>query len=382
MQSYIDRFRAKNSKAKQAQSRLKMLERMEQIAPAHADNPFNFSFQPPESSPNPLLRLENVSVGYGDRTVLDAIKLNLVPGSRIGLLGRNGAGKSTLIKMLAGDLNPTAGDVCLAKGVRLGYFAQHQLEYLRADESPLQHLARQTPRQTEQLLRDYLGRFDFRGDKVNQRTAQFSGGEKARLVLALIVWQQPNLLLLDEPTNHLDLDMRQALTEALIQFDGALIVVSHDRHLLRATTDEFYLVHEGKVGPFDGSLEDYQQWLNRLDKQQAQPVSPQPQTSGPSPEARNDQKRDNARQRAQLQPLPLRNQIAKLEKEMETLHKKLSTSEEMLADNALYEHNRRADLAVILQQQEEAKAALEECEKAWFDAQEQLERFFPGPLTT
>lgn len=238
LQSYIDRFRAKASKAKQAQSRIKMLERMEMIAPAHVDNPFSFSFRAPENLPNPLLKMEKVTAGYGDRIILDAIKLNLVPGSRIGLLGRNGAGKSTLIKLLAGELEAMEGKIGLAKGIKLGYFAQHQLEYLRADESPVQHLARIAPNVLEQQLRDYLGGFGFQGDKVSEITERFSGGEKARLVLALIVWQRPNLLLLDEPTNHLDLDMRQALTEALIDFEGALVVVSHDRHLLRATTDD------------------------------------------------------------------------------------------------------------------------------------------------
>jgi ATP-binding cassette subfamily F protein 3 len=258
-------------KAKQAQSRIKMLERMEMIAPAHVDNPFHFSFRAPESLPNPLLKMEKVSAGYGDRIILDSIKLNLVPGSRIGLLGRNGAGKSTLIKLLAGELNPVSGEIGLAKGIKLGYFAQHQLEFLRADESPIQHLARLAPQEMEQKLRDYLGGFGFQGDKVTENTERFSGGEKARLVLALIVWQRPNLLLLDEPTNHLDLDMRQALTEALIEFEGALVVVSHDRHLIRSTTDDLYLVHDGKVEPFDGDLEDYQQWLTDVQKQENQP---------------------------------------------------------------------------------------------------------------
>ncbi len=266
LQSFIERFKAKATKAKQAQSRIKMLERMELIAPAHVDNPFTFSFRAPENLPNPLLKMEKVSAGYGDRKILNSIKLNLVPGSRIGLLGRNGAGKSTLIKLLAGELAPLQGDIGLAKGIKLGYFAQHQLEFLRADESPIQHLVRLAPKVLEQQLRDYLGGFGFQGDKVSEETRRFSGGEKARLVLALIVWQRPNLLLLDEPTNHLDLDMRQALTEALIDFEGALVVVSHDRHLLRSTTDDLYLVHDGKVEAFEGDLEDYQQWLSDLQK--------------------------------------------------------------------------------------------------------------------
>lgn len=370
LQSFIDRFKAKASKAKQAQSRVKMLERMELIAPAHVDNPFHFSFRAPESLPNPLLKMEKVSAGYGDRTILNSIKLNLVPGSRIGLLGRNGAGKSTLIKLLAGELAPTGGDIGLAKGIKLGYFAQHQLEFLRADESPLQHLARLAPQEAEQKLRDYLGGFGFQGDKVTENTERFSGGEKARLVLALIVWQRPNLLLLDEPTNHLDLDMRQALTEALIEFEGALVVVSHDRHLIRSTTDDLYLVHDGKVEPFDGDLEDYQQWLSDVQKQESQPADAAKE-NGNSAQARKDQKRREAELRTQTQPL--RKEIARLEKEMEKLNAQLAKAEEKLGDSGLYDQSRKAELTECLQAQASAKSGLEECEMAWLEAQEQLE---------
>ncbi len=371
LQSYIDRFRAKATKAKQAQSRIKMLERMELIAPAHVDNPFRFSFRAPESLPNPLLKMEKVSAGYGDRIILDSIKLNLVPGSRIGLLGRNGAGKSTLIKLLAGELAPVSGEIGLAKGIKLGYFAQHQLEYLRADESPIQHLARLAPQELEQKLRDYLGGFGFQGDKVTEETRRFSGGEKARLVLALIVWQRPNLLLLDEPTNHLDLDMRQALTEALIEFEGALVVVSHDRHLLRSTTDDLYLVHDRKVEPFDGDLEDYQQWLSDVQKQENQ-TDEAPKENANSAQARKDQKRREAELRAQTQPL--RKEIARLEKEMEKLNAQLAQAEEKLGDSELYDQSRKAELTACLQQQASAKSGLEECEMAWLEAQEQLEQ--------
>lgn len=370
LQSFIDRFKAKASKAKQAQSRVKMLERMELIAPAHVDNPFHFSFRAPESLPSPLLKMEKVSAGYGERIILDSIKLNLVPGSRIGLLGRNGAGKSTLIKMLAGELNPISGEIGLAKGIKLGYFAQHQLEFLRADESPIQHLARLAPQELEQKLRDYLGGFGFQGDKVSEPTGRFSGGEKARLVLALIVWQRPNLLLLDEPTNHLDLDMRQALTEALIEFEGALVVVSHDRHLLRSTTDDLYLVHDGKVEPFDGDLEDYQKWLSDSQKQEAQ-ADDAPKDNVNSAQARKDQKRREAELRTLTQPL--RKEIARLEKEMEKLNAKLASAEEKLGDSELYDQSRKAELTECLQQQAQAKAGLEDAEMAWLDAQEQLE---------
>ena len=372
LQKYIDRFRAQATKAKQAQSRIKMLERMELIAPAHVDNPFSFSFRAPESLPNPLLKMEKVTAGYGDRIILDAIKLNLVPGSRIGLLGRNGAGKSTLIKLLAGEIDPLEGKVGLAKGIKLGYFAQHQLEYLRAEESPLQHLARIAPAVLEQQLRDYLGGFGFQGDKVSEATARFSGGEKARLVLALIVWQRPNLLLLDEPTNHLDLDMRQALTEALIDFEGALVVVSHDRHLLRSTTDELYLVHDRKVDVFAGDLDDYQQWLSDLQKQQAQQDAAPKQDNANSAQSRKDQKRRDAELRAQTQPL--RKEIEKLEKQMTKWQSQLSEAEALLADSAIYDQSRKADLTAALQRQAESKSALEDVEMAWLDAQEQLEQ--------
>jgi len=371
LQSYIDRFRAQATKAKQAQSRIKMLERMELIAPAHVDNPFHFSFRSPESLPDPLLRMEKVSAGYGDNTILESIKLNLVPGSRIGLLGRNGAGKSTLIKLLAGTMPPLSGDIGLVKGVKLGYFAQHQLEFLRADESPLQHLTRLAAKETEQQLRDYLGGFGFQGDKVTERTERFSGGEKARLVLALIVWQRPNLLLLDEPTNHLDLDMRQALTEALIDFEGAMVVVSHDRHLLRSTTDDLYLVHGGKVEQFDGDLDDYQQWLVDIQRQESQQDTPAKETGANSAQSRKDQKRREADFRNQTQPL--RKQITQLEKQLDKLGSELAEIEAKLADSAIYDSARKADLTACLQQQTKVKGALEETEMTWLDAQEELE---------
>ncbi|KFF69631.1 ABC transporter ATP-binding protein [Pectobacterium brasiliense] len=372
LQHYIDRFRAKATKAKQAQSRIKMLERMELIAPAHVDNPFRFSFRAPESLPNPLMKMEKVSAGYNDKLILESIKLNLVPGSRIGLLGHNGAGKSTLIKLLAGTLSPLKGEIGLAKGVKLGYFAQHQLEFLRADESPLQHLVRLAERETEQQLRDYLGGFGFQGDKVTEITERFSGGEKARLVLALIVWQRPNLLLLDEPTNHLDLDMRQALTEALIDFEGALVVVSHDRHLIRSTTDDLYLVHDQKVEPFDGDLEDYQQWLVGLQRQENAADETPKENAANSAQGRKDQKRREAELRTQTQPL--RKQITKLEQQMEKLGETLAALEARLADSAIYDISRKAELTDCLQQQTKVKIELEETELSWLDAQEQLEQ--------
>ncbi|WP_430876105.1 ABC transporter ATP-binding protein [Gilliamella sp. G0441] len=379
LQSYIDRFRAKATKAKQAQSRIKMLEKMELIAPAHVDNPFHFNFKPSEFLPSPLLMMDKVVAGYDDKIVLEKIKLNLVPGSRIGLLGRNGAGKSTLIKLLAGELQPKEGHINLAKGVQLGYFAQHQLEYLRADESPLWHLTQLAdPKITEQELRNYLGGFDFHGDKVNEPVKTFSGGEKARLVLALIVWQKPNLLLLDEPTNHLDLDMRQALTEALIGFEGALVVVSHDRHLLRSTTDEFYLVHDHKVEPFDGDLDDYQKWLTEEQKKENKPetvnvASKNDSIQNVSATDRKEQKRREAELRAQMQPI--KKELQKMEQKLELLTEQLQNIEQLLADPAIYENDKKTALTELLLKQSKIKSEQEDTEMNWLDLQQQLEDF-------
>lgn len=372
LQSYINRFKAKATKAKQAQSRMKALEKMELIAPAYVDNPFHFAFKEPLALPNPLVMMEKVSAGYEDKgiqkEILASVKLNLVPNSRIGLLGKNGAGKSTLIKLLAEELTPLSGITTLAKGVKLGYFAQHQLDTLRAEESPLWHLQKLSPEKTEQELRDYLGGFAFHGDKVNQAVKDFSGGEKARLVLALIVWQRPNLLLLDEPTNHLDLDMRQALTEALVDFQGALVVVSHDRHLLRNTVDEFYLVHDKKVEPFNGDLEDYQKWLAEMAQEE--------KASAPTIEktlqvSRKDQKRLEAERRQQA--APIRKKIEKLEKQMADLQQKLNQIEENLTDTTLYEAQNKIKLTVLLKNQAQLKGELEEVEMRWFEEQENLE---------
>jgi ATP-binding cassette subfamily F protein 3 len=261
IQSFIDRFKAKATKAKQAQSRIKSLERMELIAQAHIDSPFQFSFPPPKKLPNPLIALEQAAIGYGERTIIQNASLSIAPGDRIGLLGPNGAGKSSLIKVLSGQMAPLTGKLKTAEALHIGYFAQHQLEQLRLDESPLWHLQQLNKQATEKDLRNFLGGFDFRGDKVNDAIAPFSGGEKARLVLALLVYQNPNLLLLDEPTNHLDLEMRHALSVALQAYEGAMVVVSHDRHLLRSVTDQLLLVADGRLQEFDGDLDDYKSWL-------------------------------------------------------------------------------------------------------------------------
>ncbi|MDG6280894.1 ABC transporter ATP-binding protein [Glaesserella parasuis] len=379
LQKFIDRFKAKATKAKQAQSRVKALEKMELIAPAYADSPFSFEFREPLSLPNPLLMMEKVSAGYGERTVLQSVKLNLVPGSRIGLLGRNGAGKSTLIKLLAGEIQAQSGHTQLAKGVQLGYFAQHQLDTLRADESALWHLARLAPEKTEQELRNYLGGFAFHGDKVKQTVSSFSGGEKARLVLALIVWQRPNLLLLDEPTNHLDLDIRQALTEALTQYEGSLVIVSHDRHLLRSIVNEFYLVHDGKVEEFNGDLEDYQKWLNELNAQLECAKKADNSTACNNENSavnRKEQKRQEAELRQQA--APLRKKLTQLEKELEKLTASLTTLEETLASPEIYDAENKAKLTDILAKQVATKKQLEEVEMEWLEVQEQLEVLMNG----
>ena len=377
LQSYIDRFKAKATKAKQAQSRVKALERMELIAPAYADNPFTFAFRPPASLPNPLMMLEQASAGYRTKEsaveILSKIKLNLVPGSRIGLLGKNGAGKSTLIKLLAGELTALSGKVQLAKGVQLGYFAQHQLDTLRAEESALWHMQKLAPEQTEQQVRDYLGSFAFHGDKVNQPVKSFSGGEKARLVLALIVWQRPNLLLLDEPTNHLDLDMRQALTEALVDYEGSLVVVSHDRHLLRNTVEEFYLVHDKQVEEFKGDLDDYQKWLTEQNSQSTTKSAEEKADieNANSSQNRKEQKRREAELRQQT--APLRKKILQLEEKMNNVSEQLAEIENSLADSELYNAENKEKLTALLAQQVEVKKTLEKLEVDWLEAQEQLE---------
>jgi ATP-binding cassette subfamily F protein 3 len=266
LESFINRFKAQASKARQAQSRMKMLAKMEEMAPLHVSAPFSFEFREPLRAPDPLLVLDHVDIGYrledgSQKNILSDIRFSLQSGQRYGLLGINGAGKSTLIKTIAGELSPLSGSASFNKGLAIGYFAQHQVEMLRDDESPLWHLLRIAPRTKEQELRGFLGGFNFPGEMALSPITHFSGGEKARLALALIVWQRPNLLLLDEPTNHLDLETREALTVALAQFEGTLVLVSHDRHLLRATTDEFLIVADGKLQPFDGDLEDYRIWM-------------------------------------------------------------------------------------------------------------------------
>jgi ATP-binding cassette subfamily F protein 3 len=390
LQSFIDRFKAKATKARQAQSRMKALEKMELIAPAHAASPFTFEFRTPDAAPNPMLVMEDVRCGYRtddgiDIPILDGVTLSVQNGQRIGLLGANGQGKSTLVKTLAATLEPLAGTMRAGRGLAIGYFAQHQLETLRPDDSPLAHLARIAPQAREQELRDFLGGFNFSGDMASSPIGPFSGGEKARLALALIIWQKPNLLLLDEPTNHLDLETRHALTMALAQFEGTLILVSHDRHLLRASTDQFMLVAKHRLAPFDGDLDDYRDWLlehaaqTRAAAKAATQAGAAPGGEGDSDMPagnRKDQRRQEAEARQKLSQLkkPLQTRIAKLEKEMDALNAEKATLDAFVADTASYEPAMKAQLTQALKRQAEVSGRLETLEAQWLEAHEELEQ--------
>lgn len=369
MQSFVDRFRYKASKAKQAQSRLKALERMTELLPSQADSPFYMEFRAPEALPNPLIKMEHVAIGYSNKPILSKVHLNLVPGARIGLLGRNGAGKSTLIKLLSGQLSPLTGLYEPNPGVNIGYFAQHQIEFLRLDDTPMQHLVRLAPNAREQELRNFLGGFGFNGDMALSPVRPFSGGEKARLVLALLVWQRPNLLLLDEPTNHLDLEMRHALTMALQTFEGAMVVVSHDRHLLRLTCSDYYLVDQGEVRAFDGDLDDYHQWL--LDAAKAN--SNQNSTSDEIKPAadKKQQKRLEAEIRQKVSPL--KRKQTKLETEQQKLSERLAELEHLLADSELYDQDNKAKLTSVLTERTSLTQTLEDSEMQWLELQEEID---------
>lgn len=372
MQSFVDRFRYKASKAKQAQSRLKALERMTELLPSQAENPFQMAFREPEALPNPLIKMEQVAVGYGDKTILSKVQLNLVPGARIGLLGRNGAGKSTLIKLLSGQLQALSGKYEPNPGLNIGYFAQHQIEFLQLDDTPMQHLSRlAAPSVREQELRNFLGGFGFNGDMALAPVRPFSGGEKARLVLALLVWQRPNLLLLDEPTNHLDLEMRHALTMALQTFEGAMVIVSHDRHLLRLSCSDYYLVDQGVVQSFDGDLDDYHQWLLDAAKAaQANQKSDNANTDTPQID-KKQLKRIEAELRQKVSPL--RKQQTKLETEQQKFTDRLAELEVTLADGSLYEAENKAKMTQVLNERTKLTQAMDESEMNWLEVQEQIE---------
>jgi ATP-binding cassette subfamily F protein 3 len=366
--AFVDRFRAKASKAKQAQSRLKRLEKLPDLAPAHVDSQFTFSFEEPESLPYPLLSLTESQCGYNTETIiLNEVGLTLVPGSRIGLLGRNGAGKSTLIKSLAGEIALLNGERYCAQELQIGYFSQHQLEQLHSGSSPVDHIIRAQPTLGEPQARSFLGKFGFSGDQALESVNTMSGGEKARLVLALIVLEKPQLLLLDEPTNHLDLEMRQALVMALQDFGGAIILIAHDRFLLESCVDEFYLVANGQVSDFNGDIDDYQQWLNE-DKKQA--ISNTKTTID-----KGMDKKQLRQQQAELRKksAPLRKEADKLEKKINQWQDELTQVEALLSESDIYQAERKSELTIQLKLQASLKGKVEENEMLWLELAEQIE---------
>ena len=364
LQRFVDRFKAKATKARQAQSRVKALERMTEIAAVRAESGIEFEFAQPVALPDPLLSLDQVAVGYGERRVVERIKLSLRPGDRIGLLGANGAGKSTLIKTIAGTLAPLAGERLANRGLAIGYFAQHQIEQLDPAATPVQHLLRLQPSLGEQAARDFLGGFGFAGDRALAAVQPFSGGEKARLALALIVFQRPNLLLLDEPTNHLDIDTREALAEALQEFSGAVVLVAHDRGLLRAVCDDYLLVRDGSVQAFDGDLDDYAKLVLRST----------PAVSAPSPGS-SDSRRDARRERADLRQriAPLRNEVKRIEKRMAALEAERTQVQTELADPTLYETGKGDLVADKVRRQGQLTQEIATLEEAWLEAHEALD---------
>ncbi|MGV2872438.1 ATP-binding cassette domain-containing protein [Colwellia sp. E150_009] len=374
--AFVDRFRAKASKAKQAQSRLKRLEKLPNLAPAHIDSQFTFSFEQPENLPYPLLSLAESQCGYNtDTIILNNVGLTLVPGSRIGLLGRNGAGKSTLIKSLAGEIALLNGERYCAQELTIGYFSQHQLEQLHSGSSPVDHILRAKPAMGEPQARSFLGKFGFSGDQALETVTNMSGGEKARLVLALIVLEKPQLLLLDEPTNHLDLEMRQALVMALQDFGGAIILIAHDRFLLESCVDEFYLVANGCVTDFNGDIDDYQQWLNE-DKKQT--ISDQKNEHNRTENMTTDKGLDKKQLRQQQAELrkksaPLRKESDKLEKQIHVWQTELAKVEALLGDSEIYQADRKSELTTQLKLQASLKDSIEENEMLWLEIAEQIE---------
>ncbi|MDQ9819068.1 ATP-binding cassette domain-containing protein [Acinetobacter bereziniae] len=380
LQKFIDRFKAKATKARQAQSRIKQLERMQELAPAHVDNPFTFSFREPSKMSSPLLTLEHADIGYGDKLIVTNVNLQITPTSRIGLLGMNGAGKSTLIKSLVGDLALIQGVRKDSELLNIGYFAQHQMDALDGNASPMLQLARiADPKISEATLRSFLGSFGFSGERMDTPSESFSGGERARLALALIVWLRPNVLILDEPTNHLDLDMRHALTMALQDFEGAVVLVSHERQLIASVCDELILVHAGQSKEFDGDLQDYAAWLRqaRIDmmKNGQKPSTPiQSQVVEKTSISKVDkeaQRKEAARQRELSRPI--RKNIEKIESQIGKIQPRLVEIEESLADSALYEANRKDDLLKLMNEQTELKTKLEQAEEQMLELMMELE---------
>jgi ATP-binding cassette, subfamily F, member 3 len=367
LQKYIDRFRAQATKARQAQSRIKALERMERISAAHVDSPFSFGFRDPGSAPDPLLVLNQARLGYSDQVLVSFAHLAIRPGERIGLLGKNGAGKSTLIKTLAQSETLLAGERIEGKDLRIGYFAQHQLEQLVASDSPLQHLQRLDPVAREQELLDFLGGFDFRGEMAKTACGPFSGGEKSRLALAMLIWKRPNLILLDEPTNHLDIEMRHALSLALQAYEGGMVMVSHDRTLLATCCEKFMLVADGKAVVFDGDLDDYKQHLLKMTQASATPANP----AATKQNSYHQQKAD--RQARLVERRPLLKALTTLETQMARLEAEKNDLESRLADSAIYEVAQKAELQTLLMAQAENRKQLDKIESEWLACQEKLE---------
>jgi ATP-binding cassette subfamily F protein 3 len=372
LEAFITRFRAKATKASQAQSRIRALEKMERIAAAHVDSPFTFVFRPPLEKPRQLFRLEEATLGYGDKAILSGVEWSVLPGDAIGLLGPNGAGKSTLLKSIVGNLPLLGGELHRAQGIRVGYFAQHQVDQLRLDESALWHMGKLAPTEREQALRNYLGGFDFRGDQVTQKVASFSGGEKARLALALIVWQRPNLLLLDEPTNHLDMDMREALAQALTDFEGALIVVAHDRHLLQAATDQWMLVADGVVRPFEGDLDDYKDWARQYHARGGKAEAKKEQPAGNRKEERRAEA--SVRRREAEAKKPFEKRLAAIEKELEPLTREAAETETWLASAQAYEETNRDRMQAALRRRGELAETVAKLEEDWLRVQAEMDR--------
>ena len=364
---FIERFKAKASKAKQAQSRIKTLERMEMISAAHVDSPFSFSFYEPARMPSPLMHLADVAAGYPGKPILSGVNMSLLPGDRIGLLGHNGSGKSTLIKLMAGELKPLSGELTVSPELRIGYFAQQTLELLDPKASAMLHLQRINQRASEQELRSFLGSFGFNGDNALVPVEPFSGGEKARLVLAMLCFQKPNLLLLDEPTNHLDLDMRHALSVALQDYVGAMVIVSHDRHLLSAVCEHFVLVDEGQAQTFDGDISSYRQWL-------LQPRA-QIRESGDSKASRKAQRQQDVATSPpakKTNPQNLQKRQQQLEQSLNQLNQKMQSNHDALAEPGLYNPEGRIRLQVLTEEQAALKQQLAQTEAEWLQVSEQL----------
>ena len=383
MQSFIDRFKAKATKAKQAQSRVKALNRMQKLAPLQLSSGISFSLPQPEQMPDPLIIIDKIDLGYEPtQPILKNVSMMIRAGARIGMLGVNGAGKSTFIKSLVGELEPLSGTIKTSKGVNIAYFAQQQLDMLDPQATPLLHMIRIAPNEREQSLRDYLGGFGFIGEQALSKVEPFSGGEKARLALALLVWKKPNLLLLDEPSNHLDVDMREALARALTQFEGSILLVSHDRHLLRSTTDEFMIVADGSISEFDGDLDDYQQWLTdkKATERQESTLAKQQDRLATTDESthidRRARRRQEAEERQRLGILkkPLIKELKQIESKLEKVSERLEELQKAMSDENFYSDENRDNRIAQLSEHGQLEAQKNQLEERWFELTEDIEK--------